>query len=640
MSGKSLMRNIKKNGKKNKTAVKEISLGKKRLFYTLTIFLPFIFILFVEILLNIINYGGNRELFIAGPEGYEEYLRCNPEVTRRYFYLQEKVPTPPIQLFLKNKPANSFRIFVLGESSAAGFPYSNNSAFPNVLQRKLGETFPDKKIEVVNISFSAINTYTLLDLTDEIIENSPDLILIYTGHNEYYGAMGVGSVQSIGNNRWLIKSYLKLQKFKSVILLRDIIGWFKISIGKIFYGSSENNPSSSLMSQMAQEQEIIYKSELYESGKEQFTENMKEIIEKFQEKKIKVVLSELVSNLKDQKPFVSVKGNNANSAEYYYLKGKEFEKKSDFKTAEDFYIKAKDYDALRFRAPEEFNEIIINLAKNYSTPLVPMKEYFRQESENGIIGGKLILEHLHPNIDGYCLMAKAFYETLRDEKILSNNWQDSVFYSYKNDAVTELDSIYGKMIIDDLTQGWPFKQKGSAVNFMQTFVPKNKIEEIAFKILPSDNYNLEAGHLDLAKYYESKGENEKALKEYKALIASLPVETEFYKQAAIVYINLENYDEANKLLRKSLRYKENDFAFKWIGQIEFKNGNFSEAIKYLQKADMKDPQVVFNISRAHYSSGQFDMGEKYFNLLKILDPNSKYARYLAKMHSLNKTKQK
>ena len=65
---------------------------------------------------------------------------------------------------------------------------------------------------------------------------------------------------------------------------------------------------------------------------------------------------------------------------------KQFEAKGDFEKARENYIKAKDFDALRFRAPEEFNFILRELAKKYSLPIVPMISYFEKESPNGLIG--------------------------------------------------------------------------------------------------------------------------------------------------------------------------------------------------------------------------------------------------------------
>mgnify|MGYP000915160728 CR=1 FL=1 len=56
-----------------------------------------------------------------------------------------------------------------------------------------------------------------------IIEQNPDMILIYAGHNEYYGALGAGSLESLGNSRWLVNQMLAANKYKTVQLLRNTI---------------------------------------------------------------------------------------------------------------------------------------------------------------------------------------------------------------------------------------------------------------------------------------------------------------------------------------------------------------------------------------------------------------------------------
>ncbi len=340
--------------------------------------------LLLEICLRIFNYGGNLDLFIEGPPGYENYIMCNPNVARRYFFKESNVPTPPIQLILKEKPKNGYRIFVLGESSAAGFPYSNNASFPNILERALSNTFPKKKIEVINLSMSAINSYTLLDLIDEIFEQSPDALLIYTGHNEYYGALGVGSVQSLGNSRWLIRTYINFSSVKTFLFLRDFIGWVKNLFGKSVH------PSATLMERIVSEQTIPYGSQLYEDGKDQFRENLNEILEKANEQGVKVVLSELVSNVRDQEPFISVSDEKGQSAKTFFTLGRQLESKGEFEKAKQNYLKAKDLDALRFCAPEEFNLILKQLAKEYSFPLVPTISYFENESPNKLIGNNSV----------------------------------------------------------------------------------------------------------------------------------------------------------------------------------------------------------------------------------------------------------
>ena len=62
----------------------------------------------------------------------------------------EAVLTDPQRRFRVAKPADGFRVFVVGGSSAAGVPYGTHYAFSGWLERILEEALPDRSIEVVN----------------------------------------------------------------------------------------------------------------------------------------------------------------------------------------------------------------------------------------------------------------------------------------------------------------------------------------------------------------------------------------------------------------------------------------------------------------------------------------------------------
>ena len=630
----------KKNKIKGIDAAPTLTLSprKRRIFTGIAFLFPFICILLLEMGLRFFHYGGNLDLFMEGPVEYSEYLRCNPNIARRYFSMQSSLPTPPKQLFLKQKPSNGYRIFVLGESSAAGFPYGNNASFPNILERGLSNAFPHKRIEVINVSMAAINSYALLDMVDEVMKQSPDALLIYTGHNEYYGALGVGSVQSLGNSRWLITTYLKFQSIKIFLLLRDFIGWTRIQLSEIFHKGSEIDPTATLMERIVAEQTIPYGSSLYETGKKQFEENMDAIIQKASENNVSVVLSELVSNVRDQEPFISIEDKEGQSATSSYNTARQLETKGEYEKAEQKYILAKDLDALRFRAPEEFNVILRELAKKYSIPIVPTISYFEKESPNKIIGSSLILEHVHPNIRGYFLLAKAFYETIQNNRLISNEWPLSCIDQEWNYGLTELDSVYSALVIQQLKGSWPFQLKSLPNRFVQNFRPANHIEEIVYHIMHNANISLESGHMELGAYYEKQGYLDKAFLEYNALITSIPHEMEFYQKAATVLLEEKEYDRASQLLRKSLKYKESYFANKWIGQVALMKNDFQEAISFLSKADLLDNQVLFNLSRAYYSDNQWNRGEEYYQRLQNIAPRSEYVAYLAKLRVLTQLK--
>jgi hypothetical protein len=109
----------------------------------------------------------------------------------------------------------------MGCSTTRGFPYEMGITFTRILNYRLQDVFPHKRIEVVNLAMAAVNSYTQADFIDEILEKKPDAILIYTGHNEYYGALGIGSIENGGNDRWLKRAHLKLVRLRTYQLIRN-----------------------------------------------------------------------------------------------------------------------------------------------------------------------------------------------------------------------------------------------------------------------------------------------------------------------------------------------------------------------------------------------------------------------------------
>ena len=271
------------NEKKDKLSVEEISkelnIDKElikefidnsrkktpRWFYLVLILLPVVIVIFLELSLRLFNYGRTYDQWIPAGEGR---LTLNPEIAFRYFYNTDRVPSANHNYFDKVKKENSYRVFVMGGSSAAGFPYSPNGAFSRYIRKRLELLYPERNIEVVNIAMSAINSYALRDMLPGVLEKQPDLIIIYAGHNEYYGALGVGSVETLGDTRFIVNTVIWLNRFKTFELLRDLIksvsGWF----------SSPVKSDGTLMARMSQRQLIPFNSEKYFSGLNQYEGNL------------------------------------------------------------------------------------------------------------------------------------------------------------------------------------------------------------------------------------------------------------------------------------------------------------------------------------------------------------------------------
>ena len=85
-----------------------------------------------------------------------------------------------------NKKAGK-RILVFGASAAYGEMFSPFTAFSGIAERALRESNPDTPIEVLNLAHGGMGSRQVGEMVYRAIENdTPDLIVVYTGNNEYH----------------------------------------------------------------------------------------------------------------------------------------------------------------------------------------------------------------------------------------------------------------------------------------------------------------------------------------------------------------------------------------------------------------------------------------------------------------------
>ena len=599
-----------------------ISSSKKRIFILILVLLPVLVLLLLEGVLRFMDYGGNLQLFVEAKPPYANYVKQNQDVARRYFHTIKTIPTPSPDFFLKEKPENGLRIFVLGGSTTAGFPYENNLAFGRILDGLLTESFPDRSVEVVTVAMSAINSYTLLDFMDEILAKQPDAVLVYAGHNEYYGALGVASMQRIGRRRGFVLASMKIQSFRVIRLIRDGVNGMR----RLFAGQAVN-PYATLMERMIGEKEIPEGSDLFRLGQEQFMANLLDIVKKAQRKKVPVVLSELVSNVRDQAPFLSAEAEAAESAEARYQEAVRLDSAGDFSEARDLYERAKDLDPLRFRAHSGFNNIIHTVGKDTQIPVVPMKTLFESGSDHGLLGDNLMTDHLHPNIKGCFLLARGFYKTMASRELFGLQWPEPDFQNLENHwGYSSLDSLTADFSIKTLKNGWPFREDGTGVQILDSVQTGSEAEKLAVQVIKFDDYSLAKAHRDLAVYYEQAGQLEAALQEYRALLTMNRLFEDDYIQAAGLAEKCGHPEETRKFLEQSLTIRETAKAHALLGQLFLKLGDDRKAVSHLERNILLEPKniqlpILKHLIEAHTRLGQKNQAQAWMAELKRIDPN-------------------
>ncbi len=589
---------------------------------------PMMFLVVLELAMRVIGFNNSYPLFIDSP-GVQGYMQVNPDVVKRF--LVQESPASAMQadtiFFLKEKPANGFRIFVLGESSAAGFPYGRFGSLAGMLQQRLERTFPDKNIEVITTAMSAASSYMLLDFTDEIIAQKPDAVLIYTGHNEYLGILTVGSAYSVSGSRETTLAFLKLRQLRLFQLVKGI--YYSLSGGKLAGGANRN-----VMAEIARDKEIAYGSPVFEAGVAQFRDNLKDILGKYRQESIPVFIGTLASNERDQAPFVSKVAPGVDeklwqeyyqegltaavnkkdfpaataafskalsmddmAANAYYAQGYVYEEEGDYEQARKFYLAAKDRDQLRFRAPEVFNDVIRQAAQEHHAIVVDVQEALRKEAVNGIISTDLMLEHVHPNARGYFLLTDAYYEALRQQKMIGS-WENAISRdaAWQEVPLTDVDILYAQYKIEQLTSAYPYKKVATTPNVPE---PTNLIEQLAYERYYGTSQWLDQT-LRLMQYYQEQKDMANMTKVAVILADAVPFYAEYQSMA---------------------------------GSFLVISGKVDQAIPYLEKAaalSPRDPKVLFDLVNAYLLAGKTEQANATLQYLLQIAPDYQPALDLLK----------
>ncbi len=524
-------------------------------------------------------------------------------------------------MFDIEKKKNAFRVFILGGSSAAGYPFTPNGDFGKYLQKYLESVYPENKIEVVNLAITAVNSYTIRDLMPGVLGQKPDLIIIYAGHNEYYGALGVGSMESLGTNRSVVNFVLKLNDFKITQLVRNFLKW----ASGLFV--SPQKSSGTLMSRMAKDHLIEYNSEDFQEGVDQFRGNLEDVLDMTKRAGVPVILSTLASNLKDQPPFISVKSSRFPTAKAVYKDAEETLKSGNIKRADSLFRYAKDLDALRFRAPEEFNRIINSFGDKYKYPVVKMDSVFEVNSPDSITGNSLMTDHLHPVLHGYKLMAKAYFETMTKNQLLPPGKQVWVIYLDKKVDYefhfTPLDSTIGRYRIILLKNDWPFTEPKPRSLVLRQLDMKTGMDTLAMKVIESQ-VPWEQAHRIMAARYLKDANYYSYTDEMLDLIDQFPIFDNYYKPPAEILIEKKKYDLAFRILQKEYKHRPDAFCTKWLGIIDLSRKNLDKAVNFLNESlnyKGDDPQVLFNLAGAYAMSNDFSNAYETINRCLRIDPS-------------------
>jgi len=574
--------------------------GKRRaLFLALTLLAPLIFFGAVEGVARLLTPDGGLPLFTRARFVDGDYLVASRSVGARWFAGIDNPPAPPPEMFAARKPDRSFRVFVLGESAAAGFPYPRNGTFSRYLRDMLRDALPQDSVEVINLAIAATNSFAMLDIADEIAAQSPDAVLVYAGHNEYYGALGAASRVEVPGGTPAVRLYLRLLRLRSVLALRNAIASVRRSDG----GETDSLEAASLMEVLGRDREVPLHSSRYHRGARQFESNLESIIRAFTKRGMPVLIASIPSNLRDQRPFAADANSRSGGSVTAFEAARLAISKGDSTSAERLFSRARDLDVVRFRAPSEFDAIIRRVGAAAGAIYVPVAEAFADASPAKTPGNNLFLEHVHPNRDGQAMIARVFFKTMLEKGVLGS--PDTTRLRTPDEylrgmTLTPFDERVAFHTVRTLISRWPFVPERQQEDYRLRYSPTGLLDSMAFAA--SRGARWEIAKLRLAADYEQRRQFDSAAAEYAGLVRDAPLVAEPLRLMARALSAGNREGEAEAALRRAVAIQPSAADYAALGALTARRRDVTGTIAMLQQSlalQPRQPKVLYQLSLAY-----------------------------------------
>jgi tetratricopeptide (TPR) repeat protein len=389
--------------------------------------LPLLVLGLVELALRAAGSGRPTAFFLKIHDNGSPMLKDNPWFGWRFF--PPAVARTPRPLYLAaQKPPDTVRIFVLGESAAMGDP-EPAYGFSRQLERLLQARHPDRKIEVVNTAMTAINSHVIRQIARDCTPREGDFWLVYAGNNEVIGPFGAGTVFG--------RQAPSLNTVRAALWLKTTrIGQW---LAQLTLGGNEPKQWQGLEffleSQMSQDSPHLTR--VYDS----FAANLSDIADFGQRSGATVLLATMPVNLRGFPPLASahrpdLRPEQLAEWQRLFAAGTQAQAAGDFaaalvnfrtaaeiddgfaelafqrarcamelkqETAESDFRLARDLDTLRFRADSRLNEIIRHTGKAKGITTIDADAELARDG-----AADLFYDHVHLNFAGNYRVARLF----------------------------------------------------------------------------------------------------------------------------------------------------------------------------------------------------------------------------------------
>ena len=342
---------------------------------------------------------------LAEEEGSGRALRqLNPLYPRRFFagsmggFDLGGVRLAP-RRFVDPPPDSALRVVVVGASTVQGYPHPARLAAPAFLETLLAGAL-DRPVQVLNLGITSLASFAVARVAEDALGSlEPDLVVVYTGHNEFYGVYGAASLRQGGPGPWSRHLHYRL----SGLRLAGLVRWLS--------GQVRQRPAQdlNLLGAMASAGPVPPNHPGRARALRQLRSSLGEIVAACRRAGSGLVLCAPAANDAGFLPDTTSADGHRAAAEVARARALAADRQDEARQA---FARAREADPAPWRAPPDLVAAVREIAARHRVPLADAEGRLAEASAGAATGWDLMVDHVHPTAQGHVLLARSVVDAL------------------------------------------------------------------------------------------------------------------------------------------------------------------------------------------------------------------------------------
>lgn len=574
-----------------------------------------------------VGFAPGSKLFIEGTDSLGRSIYHTAPIKEKFFNKQT---------FKTEKPKGLFRIFTMGGSTTYGHPYNDATSYSRWLREFLPLTVGYDSFEVVNAGGISYASYREYHLLQELTDYQPDLVVVYTGHNEFLEERTYRDIKQMPRPLLWLRNHL------------DGTHWWA-ALEQLIEPKQEKPKSTldgevnTVLDRSIGPRDYTRNPELRQNVVSHYLISLQNMAKLAKENKFRLLLLTPPSNLKDCEPFKSeyttLDSNQINTlnniyrladslyisqkyqdarqiidsvlqlekkhAGWWYLSGRTYLGMGDTIRAERDLKRAKQEDICPLRALDEFSAAVLQMKQEGVAVLDWEKEltaFSAKKYSSKILGDETFLDHVHLTIEAHALLASLIIQKMAQENWLSlgPKWGMQNLELIRAGIEKHLNTTDHGVALHNVAKvyNWGGKFRDAA--------------RVALRGLTLDSNTVDAvsSSLIVGADVHRRGKLDSALMHYKRAIRIDPFNRQAHEFSAVIYVEQKKWLEAEPHIKVVLDFEpQNIYWLEQMVTVQMQLQHFDFAKSILENLIRSNPNS--GLYRYQYGVVNYELGQKY-----------------------------